>query len=71
MPRPELATAKTVKVVAELTQVQAWQLAQLIKRITFSGVRECACSNDEAYIMLAALDVIRENLREEHGIAPR
>lgn len=71
MARPDPVPAKTVKVTAELTQAQAYQLAQMIKRITFSGVRECACSNDEAYIMLSALDAIRENLREEHGIAPR
>lgn len=71
MARPDPLNAKTVKVTAELTQDQAWQLAQFVKRITFGGVRECACNNDEAYIMLAALDVIRENLREEHGIAPR
>lgn len=71
MPRPQTAAAKTVKVSAELTHAQAWQLAQLIKRITFSTVRECACNDDETYIMLQALDAIRENLREEHGIAPR
>lgn len=71
MARTASAPAETIKVTAELTQAQAWQLAQFVKRITFSGVRECACNNDEAYVMLAALDVIRENLREEHGIAPR
>lgn len=71
MPRPAVQSAATIVVKAELTHTQAYQLAQLIKRITFSGVRECACSNDETYIMLAALEVIRENLREEHGIAPR
>ena len=62
----------TVKLTAELTQQQAWDLAQFLKRTTFSDVLRNTVGNDEdeAYAMLAGIRVIEKAL-DEAGIAPR
>ena len=62
--------AKEITITATLTASEAWQLAQLIKRITFRGVRECACNDDETYTMLNALNRIRSAL-DDQGYSPR
>lgn len=49
---------------------EAWQLAQYVKRVTFSDIRARATSDDEAYVMLAGIDAIRRALAEK-GFAPR
>ncbi len=54
----------------ELSQDQASALAQLIKRVAWSSLRENASDDDEAYAMQQALEQIRRNL-VEHGIDPR
>lgn len=53
-----------------LTAAQAWQLAQFVKRIGWSEIRQNASTDDEAYVMRAALAAIREELAEQ-GYAPR
>lgn len=54
----------------ELSAEQAWDLAQLVKRLTFSDVRGCAADQDEAYRMVEALEVVRAALAQQ-GVAPR
>lgn len=54
----------------ELSQDQASALAQLIKRVAWSSLRENAIDDDEAYVMQQALEQIRRSL-VEHGIDPR
>jgi hypothetical protein len=63
-------TPETVTIQVELTDEQAWQLAQFYKRLSFGQVRECACNNEETYTMLAAMGKIGQALREK-GYAPR
>jgi hypothetical protein len=60
-----------VTFVVSIPRESAWQLAQLIKRITFSRVRENARDDGEAYVMLGALNAIGRELADYHGIAPR
>lgn len=54
----------------ELTEQQAEDLAQLIKRLSFADVRGCAVDEDEAYRMIEALGRVREAL-DRHGYNPR
>jgi hypothetical protein len=61
---------KTVTVTAELTPQQALDLAQLLKRIGFTEVQSNAVSNEEAYRMIDAIEVVRKALAEA-GYAPR
>ncbi len=53
-----------------LTDVQAWQYAQFLKRVTFADYRQRATSDDEAYVMIAAGECLRDALKEK-GYAPR
>lgn len=54
----------------ELTDDQALALAQLCKRITFNDCRENAVSNDEAYLMIDATNVVGRALANV-GYVPR
>jgi hypothetical protein len=60
----------TVTIQIELTDEEAWQLAQFCKRVTFSDIRNRATSDDETYLMIWALDKVRKQLAEK-GYAPR
>ena len=53
-----------------LSHDQAAALAQLIKRITWSSLRENAANDDEAYEMQRALEEVRKGLVEQ-GFDPR
>jgi hypothetical protein len=61
---------KTIAIHFEMTDNQAWALAQLMKRLGFDDCRKLAESDDEAYAMLYASDVVRMALARE-GIVPR
>ena len=61
---------KAVKLDIELTEQQAMDLAQLIKRMAFIDVRGCAVDEDEAYRMRDAVGRLREALAR-HGYEPR
>lgn len=65
-----MSDKKAVKLDVELTEQQAGDLAQLIKRLSFSDYRGCAVDDDEAYRMVAALGRVREALAR-HGYDPR
>jgi hypothetical protein len=47
-----------------LTDVEAWQFAQLPNLVCFSDYRQRSMSEDEAYIMLQAGEKIRSPARE-------
>jgi hypothetical protein len=49
---------------------QALALAQFLKRVSFSQIRENAVDDDEAYLMRAALHQVRLSLGSE-GYDPR
>ncbi len=61
---------KTVELHITLTEAQAWELAQFLKRVSFSEYRNNATSEAEAYRMRDAGEVIRCALAEQ-GYAPR
>jgi hypothetical protein len=68
---------KVVSIDAELTDQEAWNLAQFIKRLRFDQCCELTDSGysrqhrqDQAYVMLAAIDKIGNALKVA-GYAPR
>jgi hypothetical protein len=61
---------KTIQLTAELTDSQAWNLAQFLKRIGFSDFRNNARDDDEAYAMRDAAELVCRALAES-GVAPR
>jgi len=61
---------KTVEIKVVLTDTQAWDFAQFLKRVCFSEYRNNATSDDEAYRMRDAGEQIRSALAEQ-GYAPR
>ena len=61
---------RTVKITVELTPFQAEELAQFLKRVTWSQIRENAIGDDEADQMIQAMGHIQGALAEV-GYAPR
>jgi hypothetical protein len=61
---------KTVEIQVTLTDEQAWEYAQFLKRVCFSDYRGHATSDEEAYQMVNAGERIRRALAEQ-GYAPR
>jgi hypothetical protein len=59
-----------IEITVALTEAQAWELAQFLKRACFSDYRGHATSDDEAYHMINAGELIRRALAEQ-GYAPR
>jgi hypothetical protein len=64
------AHQKTVRLDYELTDAQAWHLAQFLKRIGFSDFRSKAPDDPEAYAMQDAANQVADALREA-GYSPR
>lgn len=62
--------SKQVSFSCELTENEAYALAQLCKRTGFSDVRENAVDQDEAYLMVHALDRVRTALADS-GVVVR
>lgn len=54
----------------ELSDEQAWALAEFLKRVGFSDVRPLAVDEREAYDMIYAGEKVRAALSEK-GYAPR
>lgn len=61
---------KTTEITVTLTDEQAWELAQFLKRVCLSDYRVRAASDEEAQIMLDAGEQVRRALAEK-GYAPR
>jgi hypothetical protein len=61
---------QTIEITVILTDAQAWQFAQFLKRACFSDYRSHATSEAEAYRMIDAGEHIRRALAEK-GYAPR
>jgi hypothetical protein len=61
---------KTVEIQVTLSDAQAWEFAQFLKRVYFSDYRAHATSETEAYRMVEAGEIIRQALAEA-GYAPR
>ncbi len=58
-----MPTTKTVELIVNLTDFDAWNLAQWLKRVSFSDFRSNATDNDEAYAMRDAAERVRTALR--------
>lgn len=61
---------KTVDLQVTLTDAQAWEFAQFLKRVCFSDYRDHATSDEEAYHMVNAGERIRDALAQA-GYEPR
>lgn len=59
-----------MQLVINIDDKTALALAQLVKRFGFRDARRNAVNDDEAYIMMDAINAIQNELAE-HGIAPR
>jgi hypothetical protein len=62
--------AQTVSVTVDLTPGEALALAQFVKRSLFDTYREFAVDEEEAHLMLAAVENLRKGLAAE-GFSPR
>lgn len=56
--------------LAELTEVEAWGLAQLFKRLSWAEIRACSVDDAEAYEIRDAV-AKGQRLLAEAGINPR
>lgn len=61
---------KTIQITVVLTETEAWEYAQFLKRVCFSDYRGCATSDAEAQHMMDAGEHIRRALADQ-GYAPR
>jgi len=61
---------QTIKIQVTLTDAQAWEFAQFLKRVCYSDYRAHATSEAETYRMVEAGERIREALAKA-GYAPR
>ena len=61
---------KRASLAIDLTDTEAWHLAQFLKRVTFAEFRSNAQDDDETYGMRDASAPVREALADA-GYAPR
>jgi cytochrome c len=61
---------QTIHVPLELTEQEALDLAQFVKRVGWQEMRQNAVDEDETYRMRDAIDKVRKALAEI-GFAPR
>ncbi len=61
---------RTPVITVILSTHQAWAYAQFLKRVGLNDYKALAADLDEAYLMLAAGQAIREELRQA-GYEPR
>jgi cytochrome c len=65
-----IMTTKTVTLPLDLTEQEAWDFAQFLKRAGYSDYANKAADEDEAYRMLHVGEKVRGALAEA-GISPR
>jgi len=53
-----------------LSEQEAWDLAEFLKRVGFAGFRSNAVDDEEAYRMLAAAEKLKSTLAA-NGYSPR
>lgn len=68
--RARSESSHEITITATFNESQAWLYAQFLKRATYHDYRSRAMNDEEAYVMLAAGELIRDALREK-GFAPR
>ncbi|WP_301101442.1 hypothetical protein [Propionivibrio sp.] len=61
---------ENVSLHIELSDENAWALAQFLKRLGFSDCRSLAVSDEEAWQMIRATEAVRAALAQQ-GYAPR
>jgi hypothetical protein len=61
---------KMVSFTLEMTEQEAWALAQYLKRSHWGQYRANAVSDDDAYVMRDALFILSDAL-DEIGMSPR
>lgn len=61
---------KEITITVTLSDLEAWQYAQFLKRVCFSDYEQRATSQHEASTMVGAGEKIRKALRDR-GYAPR
>jgi hypothetical protein len=64
------ANANEICLRVPLSEQEAWDLAQFLKRVGYAEFRSNAVDDDEAYRMQSAADKIRGNLASI-GYSPR
>lgn len=62
--------AVAINLDVELTEQQAWDFAQFLKRVAWSDFRDLSATDDEAYRMQEAALKFQQAL-EEQGFSPR
>ena len=55
---------------ASFTEAEAWALAQFLKRLGWSEIRQCAVDEEEAHEARDAIEKLQKAMAEA-GIAPR
>ena len=62
--------AEPFELTVQITEPQAWALAQFLKRAGWTEWRACAVDDEEAYRIREGCERVREALAEA-GVAPR
>lgn len=65
-----MSTPADISIPFGLSDGEAQALAQFVKRVTWSAMRECAVDDEECYQTRAAIDRLRRALAQA-GYAPR
>lgn len=65
-----MSEEKTITFSVQLSDEEAWQLAQFFKRATFTDFRNNAESEETAYMMVQASERVRKALADQ-GYDPR
>ena len=65
-----MSTAAVVRIALDLPDEEAQALAQFVKRVTWSAMRECAVDEAECYQIRAAIDKLQRALADA-DYAPR
>ena len=65
-----MSTAAVVRIALDLPDEEAQALAQFVKRVTWSAMRECAVDEAECYQIRAAIEKLQRALADA-DYAPR
>ena len=65
-----MSATADIHITLDLQDAESLALAQFVKRVTWSAMRECAVDDDECYQLRTAIDKLRSALAEA-GYSPR